>query len=610
MRPKKEQIGTREPCRTRKQGRTQKPSRAPPAAPPPESPAPTSPESFSPKPKWQGWDIESPAEVAREVHWEASDSGGFKASERLTSRVELKLSQTRALAASDKWLCIDARSTASVAEPGMIEVFVQDTSVAKFKLPDASSQSAEAENIRGPLLVELTKWQGKRIELSIVFQPAAAEQVVTWHEVRIRENQKEPEKPPVVAAEATEKPLVSQWGSVGLDSRRPSVTIDTVLTGEYGLTLRTLDSQPNVHRRLTLTAANTYTGITMVDSEYQKDFLFLRAGHPLAFGPPEHASLAFGHRNSQERQIIELYGNDITVIGLNYPGGNDGGGFGAFGAFLINNADTDATLTIDTSKEDSEYGGFLGDVGKGKLGLKVIGGGTLVLQDFNIYHDYSGGLTIADGTVLASGGAFGRGGITLGSPGKTGTMGIPHRNSEGSGHAITLAKGGTGEIDKMGGSIQLGGVVSGEGELLKTSGGTLVLKNVNTYTGDTTVRGGTFVLADKAGMLFVISGGAAVTPDEDFTNIEGSGAVNLHGEFTFDLSNAKQATGNTWQIVDNESLSVTYGDTFRVNGFTETAVGSGVWTLRQPGGLFEFNRATGLLSMKATAGVQDAGGDD
>ena len=239
----------------------------------------------------------------------------------------------------------------------------------------------------------------------------------------------------------------------------------------------------------------------------------------------------------------------------------------------------------------------------------MIGGGKLTLRSFNTYHAYTGGLTIKDGTVAAAavsgGGAFGTGGITLGSAGKTGTIKILSICTETNSNAITLATGGTGALDNPGGTITLSGVVSGEGELAKTGAGALTLTNVNTYTGDTTVRDGTFTLADNAGMTFDINGGAAVTPDADFTGIKGTGTLILDGDFTFDVSGATQATGNTWQIVDNSSLNVTYGATFSVNGFTETVAGSGVWTLDQPGVIFKFDERTGLLSVEVTAGVQD-----
>ncbi|MBN8975866.1 MAG: autotransporter-associated beta strand repeat-containing protein [Rhizobiales bacterium] len=74
--------------------------------------------------------------------------------------------------------------------------------------------------------------------------------------------------------------------------------------------------------------------------------------------------------------------------------------------------------------------------------------------------------------------------------------------------AKTLTLGGLGTNDTIGGVIQDGGGLSGGvgGGLIKTGAGTLTLSGVNTYTGDTTISGGTLrmgaenVLASSAGV--------------------------------------------------------------------------------------------------------------
>ncbi|HUS38560.1 MAG TPA: HEAT repeat domain-containing protein, partial [Pirellulales bacterium] len=184
-------------------------------------------ESHSSESQWQGWHVESTAKVSREFHWDGSGSEALSATEWLTSHSKLELSQTRALAERDKWLCIDARPSATGAAAGTIEVFVQDESVARFDFGDTSPKVADS-NAAGskdeapssknepdknpePLYVELSKWQGQRIELSIVFTPAAAEQSVEWREVSILEDQRAPETKvvtEVAAALASDNPAV------------------------------------------------------------------------------------------------------------------------------------------------------------------------------------------------------------------------------------------------------------------------------------------------------------------------------------------------------------------------------------------------------------------
>ena len=75
-------------------------------------------------------------------------------------------------------------------------------------------------------------------------------------------------------------------------------------------------------------------------------------------------------------------------------------------------------------------------------------------------------------------------------------------------------------------------------------GGSLTLSGINTYTGTTTVpTGNTLVLADNAGLTFVLDGTAS-------NKITGAGTVTLDGDFTIDTAFADLTNGNTWTLVD------------------------------------------------------------
>jgi len=324
---------------------------------------------------------------------------------------------------------------------------------------------------------------------------------------------------------------------IKFSNNRRNATINSTIAGDSGFTFSQLDQRADAHRRLTLNGANTYSGVTTVDSDFNKDYLVLRAGSTTAFGPASTASLAFGNRTSQERQIVELYGNDLTLVGLDYASGNNGGGFGQFGSFIVNGGTDDATLTINTAT-DQDYQGYFGDTGfsgTGTLALVKDGPATLALRGHNTYHDYSGGLIIKEGKVRSNrgGGVWGKGDITLGSAGKTGTMEMYHGSGQSVSEDITLATGGAGEVlvSDSGGTFTLNGVISGAGDLTKTGSGKLRLTgDPDTYTGDTTVSGGTLMVNaaffDDASTIDIVSGAML---ELDHTATDDVGALILGG---------------------------------------------------------------------------------
>ena len=66
----------------------------------------------------------------------------------------------------------------------------------------------------------------------------------------------------------------------------------------------------------------------------------------------------------------------------------------------------------------------------------------------------------------------------------------------------------------------------------------------------------------------------------------------LNGTFDFTLGPEDLVLGNSWNIINPENATVTYGGTFAIGGFTDN---SGVWTSSD--GNYQFDQPTGVLSV-------------
>lgn len=146
----------------------------------------------------------------------------------------------------------------------------------------------------------------------------------------------------------------------------------------------------------------------------------------------------------------------------------------------------------------------------------------------------------------------------------------------------------------------LSGSVAGGG-LTKNGLGTLTLGGVNTFTGNTTVNAGALVVADNAALRFLV-GATGVN-----SQLNGTGAATLYGDFVFDLSAAGTTFGNSWSIVDAASLTDTYGSTFTAastqGAFTD--LGGGIWQILENSATYQFSTSTGVLIVvpEPTTGV-------
>ncbi|WP_176209928.1 autotransporter-associated beta strand repeat-containing protein, partial [Salmonella enterica] len=145
------------------------------------------------------------------------------------------------------------------------------------------------------------------------------------------------------------------------------------------------------------------------------------------------------------------------------------------------------------------------------------GAGTLIL---NAENTYTGGTTISGGTLIATNvNALGTGNVT---------------------DNATLELNTGGDFDNA---------ISGSGQVVKSGDKTLTLSGINSYTGGTTISGGTLVATSVEAL-----GTGSVTDNAtlelntggDFDNaISGSGQVVKSGDKTLTLSGSNTYTGGT-----------------------------------------------------------------
>ncbi|EIL6909055.1 autotransporter outer membrane beta-barrel domain-containing protein [Salmonella enterica] len=339
-------------------------------------------------------------------------------------------------------------------------------------------------------------------------------------------------------------------------------TLDNNVTGEGQIVKSGSDE-------LIVTGDNTYSGGTTISGGT------LTADHADSLGTGAVANsgvLQVGEGElentlSGSGSLVKTGTGELTLSGDNtYSGGTTITG----GTLTADHADSLGSGDIDNSGVLKVGEGDLENTLSGSGSLVKTGTGELTLSGGN---DYSGGTTIIGGTLTADHadslgtGAVANSGVlqvgegelenTLSGSGslvKTGTgeLTLSGDNSYSGGttiiggtltadHADSL---GTGAVANSGvlqvGEGELENTLSGSGSLVKTGTGELTLGGDNSYSGDTTIADGTLIAAN----VNALGSG----------NIDNSGTLMLDANGAFELANITTHTGATTALAAGSTL--------------------------------------------------------
>lgn len=371
---------------------------------------------------------------------------------------------------------------------------------------------------------------------------------------------------------------------------------------------------------LTLAGNNTYTGPTIVNAGT------LVAGSSSAFGASRFLTVSAGG-------TANFNGFGQTFFSISGTGNIASGG---------------ASLTVGGDNSSSSFDVSLGGTG----GLVKAGSGTLTLTGNNTF---TGGITLGSGALSVSSDA------NLGGAGTLSMAGGTALNITAGGlYAHDVSLGGANAFNASpGAAVTWSGAISGSGGLKwNGTGTTLTLTNAaNTYTGGTSISGGSTLAVTSDGSLGAAGAGIALgdatstatlsvgstllisrpivmgalgatTDTPGAANltlggvISGAGGLTKTGSGTLTLAGANTFTGptvvlggslglgRTNTLNPGSALSLASGTTFNVNGFSQTLAGViSNGTVNVGGGSLTLGSIAGSGALNLGGGTLTVGGD-
>ncbi|QJD71154.1 autotransporter-associated beta strand repeat-containing protein [Marinobacterium sp. LSUCC0821] len=291
---------------------------------------------------------------------------------------------------------------------------------------------------------------------------------------------------------------------------------------------------------LTITAANSYSGLTTVSSGT------LKVTNDLSLGT------AAGGVLISSGAVLDLYGVDVLSEPLTLAGGTVKDLSSSWSGNILLTADS----SFDVGSSDTlSISGVISDAGNG-YGITKLGTGTLSLAGTNTF---SGDVTISAGGLAVSGAladsvdVLNGGTYTVASSDTIQSLSGAGNVVIGSGFTLT-----TGDA----GDDTISGVISGAGALNKQGAGTLTLTAANTYSGGTDITGGTIKLG--ASSTGSVTNGPLGT---DAVTIHFGAALDLAGH-TLSNAIALEGTGvsSSGAIYNSSSTAVELSGTMTLAG--------------------------------------------
>ena len=365
-----------------------------------------------------------------------------------------------------------------------------------------------------------------------------------------------------------------------------SGTVSAILAGSLGLNKTTAGT-------VTLSKANTYTGLTNITA----------------------GTLAYGITNAIGAGAVTVNGATAVLdMGASYTD--------SVGAVILDGGGSitgTGTSTLTSTAAWDVRNGSVSAILAGTAGLNKTTAGTVTLSGVNTY---TGTTTITEGT-LAYGitNAISTGAVTVNGATAVLDLGASHTDSVGAvildgGGSITgtgtSALTGTAAWDVRNGSVSA--ILAGTQALNKTTAGTVTLTGANTYSGITTVGGGTLKLD------FSAAGAAATQIINAASVLTMGGAPSLGGGTLLVVGNA---TGNDCQTFASTTInagassiqftnSVATGTpTLALKAITRNAGGTVDFKLPSAGAVTTTNaNVGGILGGYATVGGTDWAAND